>query len=144
MRHHSASDSRQQKDVMSDGSHSESERLFHESCQLIPGGVNTPGRSFRHVGGTPCFVETGSGCYLTDADGNRYIDYVCSWGVMLLGHADPVVADAIVSAVRNGTSFGLPSRGELSLAAAVAARVPSVEKLRLVNSGTEAVLSSVR
>ncbi len=142
---HATSESRQlAEDLMSEGRNSESKRLFDESCKVIPGGVNSPGRSFRHVGGTPCFVDGALGCYLTDADGNRYIDYVCSWGVMLLGHADPVVTDAIVSAVRNGTSFGLPSRGELSVAAAVTARVPSVEKLRLVNTGTEAVLSAIR
>ena len=109
----------------------------------MPGGVNSPVRAFRAVGGTPRFMVRGSGCWLTDADGRRYVDLVCSWGPLLLGHAHPAVVDAITSAAALGTSFGTPTPGEVDLAEAIVSRTP-VQALRLVSSGTEATMSAIR
>ncbi|MCV7384988.1 glutamate-1-semialdehyde 2,1-aminomutase [Mycolicibacter longobardus] len=121
-----------------------SERLFAEACAVIPGGVNSPARAFASVGGTPRFIEHAEGCWLTDADGNRYVDLVCSWGPMILGHAHPSVVDAVRAAAGAGLSFGAPTRTETELATEIIARVPAVSKVRLVNSGTEATMSALR
>jgi glutamate-1-semialdehyde 2,1-aminomutase len=118
--------------------------LFDRGQRIIPGGVNSPVRAFRAVGGTPRFMAEGSGAYLTDADGRRYVDLVASWGPLILGHAHPAVVEAVTAAARRGLSFGAPTEGELELAEEIRDRMPPVEKVRLVNSGTEAVLSAVR
>jgi len=118
--------------------------LFDRGRQVTPGGVNSPVRAFQAVGGTPRFMVSGQGSWLTDADGRRYVDLVSSWGPMILGHAHPAVVDAVAAAARRGLSFGAPTEGELDLAEAIIARMPPVEQVRLVNSGTEAVLSAVR
>ena len=111
---------------------------------LIPGGVNSPVRAFRSVGGNPVFIERGEGAYLFDVDGNRYIDYVCSWGPLLLGHRHPAIIQALEEALEIGTSFGAPTEREIELAEAISAAVPSIEMVRLVNSGTEATMSAIR
>ena len=121
-----------------------SERLFAESSAVIPGGVNSPARAFAAVGGTPRFITEAQGCWLTDADGNRYVDLVCSWGPMILGHAHPAVVEAVRAAAGSGLSFGAPTRTETELATEIIARVPAVAKVRLVNSGTEATMSALR
>jgi glutamate-1-semialdehyde 2,1-aminomutase len=118
--------------------------LYKRALARIPGGVNSPVRSFGSVGGDPFFTERGEGAYLIDADGRRYIDYVQSWGASILGHAHPAVVEAVQRAAASGTSYGTPTRGEVELAEAVCARVPSVEKVRLVSSGTEAAMTAVR
>jgi glutamate-1-semialdehyde 2,1-aminomutase len=118
--------------------------LFDRGRQVTPGGVNSPVRAFQAVGGTPRFMVSGQGSWLTDADGRRYVDLVSSWGPMILGHAHPAVVDAVAAAARRGLSFGAPTEGELDLAEEIIARMPPVERVRLVNSGTEAVLSAVR
>ncbi len=110
----------------------------------MPGGVNSPARAFGAVGGEPVFIDRGEGPFLYDVDGNRYIDYVLSWGPMILGHAHPEVVAAIVQVVRKGTSFGAPTVGENLLAERIISAIPSVEKIRLVNSGTEATMSAIR
>jgi glutamate-1-semialdehyde 2,1-aminomutase len=120
-----------------------SELLFDRARAIVPGGVNSPVRAFRAVGGTPRFMVNGSGCWLTDADGRRYVDLVCSWGPLILGHAYPAVIDAVTSAAAHGTSFGTPTPGEVELAEEIVARTP-VEQVRLVNSGTEATMSAIR
>ena len=121
-----------------------SAKLFADACGVIPGGVNSPVRAFSAVGGTPRFITSGSGYWLTDADGNRYVDLVCSWGPMILGHAHPAVVEAVRRAAGNGLSFGAPTPCESELAAEIIARVSPVELLRLVNSGTEATMSAIR
>ncbi|MGH3548668.1 MAG: glutamate-1-semialdehyde 2,1-aminomutase [Pseudonocardiaceae bacterium] len=121
-----------------------SEALFERASAVIPGGVNSPVRAYRAVGGTPRFAASGAGPYLTDVDGREYVDLVNSWGALLLGHAHPAVVDAVAAAAARGTSFGAPTEGEVLLAEEIAARVPAVERLRLVNSGTEATMSAVR
>lgn len=118
--------------------------LLARAQQLIPGGVNSPVRAFRSVGGTPRFMERGEGCYLIDADGNRYVDYICSWGPLILGHRFPPVMDAIRGVLELGTSFGAPTEREIELAELIQAAVPSMEMVRLVNSGTEATMSALR
>ncbi|SOD94280.1 glutamate-1-semialdehyde 2,1-aminomutase [Blastococcus haudaquaticus] len=118
--------------------------LFARGQEIIPGGVNSPVRAFRAVGGTPRFMVEGSGPWITDADGRRYVDLVSSWGPMILGHAHPAVVEAVTTAARRGLSFGAPTEGELDLAEEIRDRMAPVEKVRLVNSGTEAVLSAVR
>ncbi len=110
----------------------------------MPGGVNSPVRAFRSVGRTPFFVEKAKGAYLYDADGNRYLDYVCSWGPGILGHAVPSVVEAVQKACENGLTFGAPTEKEVELAQLIQSCVPSMEMMRLVNSGTEAVMSAVR
>jgi glutamate-1-semialdehyde 2,1-aminomutase len=121
-----------------------SARLFDEACGLIPGGVNSPVRAFKGVGGTPRFIERGEGAYLFDADGNRYIDYVLSWGPLILGHSHPEVVRSIAEQAARGTSFGAPTALETELARLVVAAVPSVEMVRFVSSGTEATMSALR
>ncbi len=121
-----------------------SEALFARGQAVIPGGVNSPVRAFRAVGGTPRFMVSGTGPYLTDADGREYVDLVCSWGPMILGHAHPAVVEALQTAATKGTSFGTPSPGEVELAEEIVRRVAPVEQVRLVNSGTEATMSAVR
>ena len=123
---------------------SASERLFAESQRLIPGGVNSPVRAFKGVGGTPRFIARGEGAWLVDADGNRYVDLVLSWGPLILGHAHPEVLEAIVRAAEAGTTFGAPTELELRLAERVVATFPSVDMVRFVSSGTEAAMSAVR
>ena len=120
-----------------------SEALFSRAREVIPGGVNSPVRAFRAVGGVPRFMVRGSGPYLTDVDGREYVDLVCSWGPMILGHAHPSVVAAVGAATRDGTSFGTVTPGEVELAEEIVARTPA-EQVRLVNSGTEATMSAVR
>jgi glutamate-1-semialdehyde 2,1-aminomutase len=122
----------------------ESERLFARAQELIPGGVNSPVRAFRAVGGVPRFIARGQGAYLWDVDGNRYIDYVLSWGPLALGHAHPAVVEALSAAIGRGTSYGAPTEVESQLAELVIATVPSIEMIRFVNSGTEATMSALR
>ncbi|MFV9634607.1 glutamate-1-semialdehyde 2,1-aminomutase [Mycobacterium neumannii] len=121
-----------------------SARLFAEASAVIPGGVNSPVRAFASVGGTPRFITSGNGYWLTDADGNRYVDLVCSWGPMILGHAHPDVVAAVQRVVTDGLSFGAPTPSESELAAEIIGRVAPVERLRLVNSGTESTMSAIR
>lgn len=123
---------------------SKSSELFNKACQFIPGGVNSPVRAFKGVGGDPVFFTRGKGPYLWDEDGKRYIDYVGSWGPMLLGHAHTDVIDAVKAAVDNGLGFGAPTRIETEMAELVCSLVPSIKKLRMVNSGTEATMSAIR
>ncbi len=121
-----------------------SRKLFAEAQKIFPGGVNSPVRAFKPVGGEPLFIERGAGAYLYDADGNRYIDFVGSWGPMILGHAHPAVVAAIVETAGRGTSFGAPSRLETELAEAIQMAMPHMEMMRFVSSGTEAVMSALR
>jgi glutamate-1-semialdehyde 2,1-aminomutase len=121
-----------------------SEALFERAQRVIPGGVNSPVRAYRAVGGNPPFLVRGEGCSVFDADGRQYIDYVGSWGPMLFGHAEPSVIAAVIAAARNGTSFGAPTEAEVLLAERITSLVPTVEKVRLVNSGTEAAMSAIR
>lgn len=121
-----------------------SRRAFAHAKELIPGGVNSPARAFGGVGGEPIFIDRAEGAHLLDIDGNRYVDYIGSWGPMILGHAHPAVTAAVEKAVRRGTSFGAPTLAESELAEMLIAALPSVEKVRLVSSGTEATLSAVR
>jgi glutamate-1-semialdehyde 2,1-aminomutase len=118
--------------------------LFDRAQQVIPGGVNSPVRAFRAVGGTPRFMVSGAGPYLIDADGRQYVDLVSSWGPMILGHAHPEVVAAVQAAAASGLSFGTPTAGEIELAEAIVQRVAPVEQVRLVNSGTEATMSAIR
>jgi len=117
--------------------------LFQRAAAVIPGGVNSPVRAFRAVGGTPRFMAAGSGPYLLDADGREYVDLVCSWGPLILGHAHPAVVEAVQQAAARGTSYGTPTEGEVALAEEIVRRMP-VEQVRLVNSGTEATMSAIR
>jgi glutamate-1-semialdehyde 2,1-aminomutase len=121
-----------------------SRALFERASTVIPGGVNSPVRAFTSVGGTPRFMASARGPWLTDADGHRYVDLICSWGPMILGHAHPAVVDAVRSAAGHGLSFGAPTEAEIELAEAIIARVEPVEQVRLVNSGTEATMSAIR
>jgi len=123
---------------------SKSEKLFAQAQQYIPGGVNSPVRSFRAVGGTPPFIAKGSGAHIWDEDGNEYIDYLGSWGPLVLGHAHPAVVDALKTAAAGGTSFGAPVAQEVELAQLVCEAIPSIGMIRLVNSGTEACMSAIR
>ena len=117
---------------------------FERARKLMPGGVNSPARAFGAVGGTPLFIDRAEGAYLYDIDGHRMIDYIGSWGPMILGHAHPEVIEAIIKAAERGTSFGAPTEAESLLAEQIIEVVPSVEKVRLVNSGTEATMSAIR
>ena len=123
---------------------SKSEQLFATAINLIPGGVNSPVRAFRGVGGTPRFIKSAKGAKITDVDGNSYIDYVASWGPMILGHADDEVIAAVQEVAANGTSFGAPTELEVQLAQEVIDAVPSIEMVRMVSSGTEATMSAIR
>ncbi|PWN01948.1 glutamate-1-semialdehyde-2,1-aminomutase [Nocardioides silvaticus] len=120
-----------------------SEELFDRARAVTPGGVNSPVRAFNAVGGTPRFIASANGAWLTDVDGNEYVDLICSWGPMLLGHAHPEVVAAVQAAVARGTSYGTPTEGEVALVEEIIARTP-VEKVRLVSSGTEATMSAIR
>ena len=124
--------------------HDRSHALFSRAQQLLPGGVNSPVRAFKSVGGEPFFVQRADGPYLFDVDGNRYIDYVGSWGPMIVGHNHPAVREAVEKAVRDGLSFGAPCPAEVTMAETIVRLVPSCEMVRMVNSGTEATLSAIR
>ena len=125
-------------------SHSRSEELFRRAQEIIPGGVNSPVRAYRSVGGNPPFIARGEGSRIIDVDGNAYIDYVGSWGPLLLGHRHPAILAALEGALAMGTSFGAPTAQEVELAEAISDAVPSIEMVRLVNSGTEATMSAIR
>jgi glutamate-1-semialdehyde 2,1-aminomutase len=125
-------------------SHPRSAQLYERARRVIPGGVNSPVRAFRAVGGTPLFFVSGRGAQLTDADGRSYLDFVGSWGPLILGHAHPTVVEAVAQASRNGTTFGAPCPAEVELAERVVASYPGIEQVRLVSSGTEAVMSAIR
>ena len=121
-----------------------SKALFSKAKRIIPGGVNSPVRAFKSVGGTPLFIESAKGSKLYDVDGNEFIDYVLSWGPMILGHSHPKVVNALKKAAEKGTSFGAPTPLEVELAAMVRKAYPSMEIMRMVNSGTEATMSAIR
>jgi glutamate-1-semialdehyde 2,1-aminomutase len=129
---------------MGEGRYARSEALFARACALIPGGVNSPVRAFKSVGGTPVFVERAEGARFWDADGHAYIDFVGSWGPMILGHARREVIEAVQVAAARGTSYGAPTALEVEMAALITELMPSVELVRLVNSGTEATMSAIR
>jgi len=118
--------------------------LFERAARVIPGGVNSPVRAFRAVGGTPRFIQRGEGAYIWDAEGKRYVDYIGSWGPMILGHGHPAVLDAVTAAAREGFSFGAPTEREIELAEEILKLVPSMDQVRLVSSGTEATMSAIR
>ncbi len=124
--------------------HSKSESLYAQAQQLIPGGVNSPVRAFTGVGGVPLFIERADGAYLFDADGKAYIDYVGSWGPMVLGHNHPAIRDAVIEAAQRGLSFGAPTEMEVKMAQLVTELVPTMDMVRMVNSGTEATMSAIR
>ncbi|UOR07514.1 glutamate-1-semialdehyde 2,1-aminomutase [Hymenobacter aerilatus] len=124
--------------------HTQSAALFEQAKQHIPGGVNSPVRAFRAVGGHPVFMQSAQGAWLTDVDGNRYMDFINSWGPMILGHAPEVVLRAVQEALPHSLSFGAPTRREVEMAELIKEMVPSIEKVRLVNSGTEATMSAIR
>ncbi|MFQ5924710.1 MAG: glutamate-1-semialdehyde 2,1-aminomutase [Dehalococcoidia bacterium] len=121
-----------------------SEKLFQEAQRYLPGGVNSPVRAFKAVGGNPLFIRKGQGSRIYDEDGNEFIDYVCSWGPLILGHSHPQVVAALKKAVERGTSFGAPTELETTLAKMISAAMPSIEMIRFVNSGTEATMSAIR
>jgi glutamate-1-semialdehyde 2,1-aminomutase len=121
-----------------------SSALFTEAQNVIPGGVNSPVRAFKAVGGNPIFVKEAKGAYLYDVDGNQFIDYINSWGPMILGHAYPGVVDAVIAKAKKGTSFGMPTEIETEIASLAVSMVPNIDKIRFVNSGTEACMSAVR
>ena len=123
---------------------SRSEDLYRRAVSLLPGGVNSPVRAMRAIGRDPIFIESGSGALIRDVDGNEYVDWVCSWGPLILGHANPAVIEAATAAAARGTSFGAPTEGEVELADEVARRIPSVQMLRMTSSGTEATMSAIR
>lgn len=123
---------------------SESKRLFAEAKNVIPGGVNSPVRAFRAVGGEPIFIQKSDGAYLYDVDGNSFIELINSWGPMILGHNHPMIREAVVKAVEDGLSYGAPTAKEIEIAELIVEMVPSVEKVRMVNSGTEATMSAIR
>jgi glutamate-1-semialdehyde 2,1-aminomutase len=122
----------------------QSEKLFAEALTCIPGGVNSPVRAFRAVGGQPFFVNRAKGARVWDVDGNEYIDYVCTWGPAILGHAHPKIISAVKAAAEHGTSFGIPNPSEVTMAKLICSLVPSVKKVRMTNSGTEACMSAIR
>jgi len=122
----------------------QSQKMFEQACRVIPGGVNSPVRACRSVGCDPLFIKSAKGAYITDVDDNEYIDFVCSWGPMIGGHAHPDVVSAVQTTAAGGTSFGAPTPSEITLADMVVEAVPSIDKVRFVNSGTEATMSAVR
>ncbi len=124
--------------------HQKSEELFRKANELMPGGVNSPVRAFRAVGGSPVFIASGRGAYLTDVDGNDYVDFMLSWGPLIAGHCHPEVMKALASVLETGTSFGASTQAEIELAEEIVKAFPSIERVRLVNSGTEATLSALR
>ncbi|MBL1280065.1 MAG: glutamate-1-semialdehyde 2,1-aminomutase [Fluviicola sp.] len=119
-------------------------KAFEQAQTLIPGGVNSPVRAFASVGGSPIFIDEGQGAYLTDVDGNKYVDYVQSWGPLIFGHRDEAIESAVIEAVKNGLSFGAPTQAETDLAELVVSMFDSIDKIRFVSSGTEAVMSAIR
>jgi glutamate-1-semialdehyde 2,1-aminomutase len=121
-----------------------SEQLFSQAQNTIPGGVNSPVRAFKHVGGTPVFIDRADGAYIYDVDGRQYIDYIGSWGPMLLGHNHPAIREAVIQAAEKGLSFGAPCPAEIEMAELVTSLVPSMEMVRMVSSGTEATMSAIR
>lgn len=121
-----------------------SDKLFESAKKIIPGGVNSPVRAFNGVGGTPCFIKRAEGAYIYDADDKTYIDYIGSWGPMILGHNHPAILSAVIETAQNGLSFGAPTALEITMAEKVRELVPSMEKLRMVSSGTEATMSAIR
>ena len=121
-----------------------SQKAFQEAQSLIPGGVNSPVRAFKSVGGTPIFITEGEGAYLTDVDGNKYVDFVQSWGPLIFGHRDETIETAVINAVKHGLSFGAPTEAETELAKLVVSFFDSIDKVRFVSSGTEAVMSAIR
>lgn len=121
-----------------------SQNLFREALQIIPGGVNSPVRAFKSVGLHPRFIRSGKGCRIVDEDGNEFIDYVASWGPLILGHAHPEILEALQTAMQDGTSFGAPTRREVEMARLITEMVPSIEMVRLVSSGTEATMTAIR
>ena len=123
---------------------SKSKALFEKAQNYIPGGVNSPVRAFRAVGGNPIFIEKADGAHIYDADGNSYLELINSWGPMILGHNHPMIKEAVIKAMENGTSFGAPTAREVEIAELITKMVPSVEKVRMVNSGTEATMSAIR
>ncbi|MDR7120494.1 glutamate-1-semialdehyde 2,1-aminomutase [Rheinheimera soli] len=123
---------------------SRSEQLFQQAQKTIPGGVNSPVRAFKSVGGTPVFIDSANGAYLYDVDGKRYIDYIGSWGPMLLGHNHPAIREAVIKAAEKGLSFGAPCPAEITMAETICELVPSMEMVRMVSSGTEATMSAIR
>ena len=121
-----------------------SQQLFTAACRVLPGGVNSPVRAYRSVGLTPRFIQRAQGSHVYDVDGRDYLDYVCSWGPMILGHNHPVIREAVEKAVRDGLSFGAPTPREVEIAELMVELVPGIEMVRMVNSGTEAVMSAIR
>ena len=121
-----------------------SAELFEKARALLAGGVNSPVRAYKAVGGTPIYMDRGEGAYLFDVDGNQYLDFCCSWGPLILGHAHPIIVEAITSSAALGTSFGTVHENEIYLAEKIKQFCPHIEKLRFVSSGTEAVMSAVR
>src|SRR6516162_5835944 len=124
--------------------HDRSAELYQRALRVIPGGVSSPVRAFRAVGGTPLFIERGAGAHVVDADGNRYLDFVGSWGPLILGHAHPEVVSAVSEACTRGMTFGAPCAAEVRLAERIVAAYPGLEQARFVSSGTEAVMSAIR
>ncbi|MGH2877943.1 MAG: aminotransferase class III-fold pyridoxal phosphate-dependent enzyme, partial [Solirubrobacteraceae bacterium] len=121
-----------------------SAQLYERALDVLPGGVNSPVRAMRAIGRDPIFITSGAGATIVDVDGAEYVDWVCSWGPLILGHADPEVTDAVTEAAARGATFGAPTEAELALAEEIAARMPSVEMLRMTSSGTEATMSVLR
>lgn len=121
-----------------------SKDLFAEACKLMPGGVNSPVRAFKSVGMTPLFIDRAAGCRMYDVDQNEFIDYVSSWGPLILGHSHPAVVEAIINAAQKGTSYGAPCQQEIELATLITEAIPSIDKVRMVSSGTEATMSAIR
>ena len=130
--------------IMNRKSRKRSDQIFNRSREVLAGGVNSPVRAFGAVGGTPIVADHAAGAQLWDADGNAYLDYICSWGALILGHADAGVAAAIAEQARRGTSYGMTTELEVELATLLRSRLPSLEKVRFVSSGTEATMSAVR
>ena len=118
--------------------------LFNKAKLLMPGGVNSPVRAFKNINGNPIFFERAEGAYLFDADGNKYIDYIGSWGPMIMGHSHPAIVNAIKEQAERGTSYGAPTSLESDVASLIIQCIPSIEKIRMVNSGTEATMSAIR
>src|SRR5690606_19543610 len=121
-----------------------SARLYEKAKQYFPGGVNSPVRAFKSVYGTPLFIERGDGCFIWDADGNQFIDFCCSWGPLILGHNHPKIREKVIKTMENGLSFGAPTRLENELAELILKNSKSLQKIRFVSSGTEAVMSAIR
>ena len=121
-----------------------SQEIFRQAEQLLVGGVNSPVRAFKAVGGEPLVIDSAAGAHLLDADGNEYIDYVCSWGALILGHAHPEVTAALAEQARRGTSYGMTSELEVELARSIVRALPALEMIRFVSSGTEATMSAIR